>query len=110
MEIHEARRKCMELIDEEMAFWVDRGDERAKIYSELRDIVNDCMKKQIAKPVIKVKTMHPDYGSPYRCKACEASLVPIHFFPLSDEAKEHDKYSWCDNCGQKIDWSHVFEV
>ena len=44
------------------------------------------------------------YGTPWLCPICEADQVKVEFFN-EDGSEPKEKYSYCWNCGQKLDWS-----
>ena len=44
-----------------------------------------------------------NYGTPYLCPECDADQVKVEFF---DENKAKEQYSFCWNCGQKLDWDY----
>ena len=68
---------------------------------EVEDVVIKALKKQIAKPVVVQKECYSlskkekrDFIMDYRCPVCNN-------VPMRITAK------FCDNCGQKLDWSDV---
>ena len=57
------------------------------------------IEKQIPKKIVYQKSR---YGSPWLCPECEADQAETKFFSVQGEVKE--KYTFCWNCGQKLDW------
>ena len=63
-----------------------------------------AMEKQKEKKIVRVKLRQSEWGSEYRCPACESDLIKTEFF--NEDGTEHDKkISWCSGCGQKLYWS-----
>lgn len=60
-----------------------------------------ALKKQIPKKLMYKKQ---SYGTPWLCPICEADQVKVEFFN-EDGSEPKEKYSYCWNCGQKLDWS-----
>ena len=59
--------------------------------------------KQIPKKIIYRKQK---YGTPWLCPVCESDQIKIEFFS-TDGSQPEKQYSYCSNCGQKLDWSEV---
>ena len=57
------------------------------------------IEKQIPKKIVYQKSR---YGSPWLCPECDADQAETKFFSVQGEVKE--KYTFCWNCGQKLDW------
>ena len=51
----------------------------------------------------KIMYREQNYGTPYLCPECEADQVKVEFF---NENKAKEQYSFCCNCGQKLDWDY----
>lgn len=62
---------------------------------DLYTVIIDALSKQIPKAPIK-----DDYGY-YICPSCGADD-----YALMHDSNFADKYNYCHNCGQKIDWEY----
>lgn len=38
------------------------------------------------------------------CPVCDCFLTPTYFFTMDGSAPK-EKTTWCEHCGQKLDWS-----
>lgn len=47
-----------------------------------------------------------EYGSPWFCPTCGADQIKVCFASLSG-SKSNENYSFCWNCGQRINWEGI---
>ena len=64
-----------------------------------------ALKMQTPKRIFRVES-HELCSSPFRCPLCGADQMPTEFFTETGEEPK-EKFTWCPNCGHKLDWSDV---
>ena len=71
------------------------------------EIAINALKKQIArKPNKAIDKTCSIQNEVDVCPVCDYYLTPIHFIPIDEnKVKGTDKVSYCEMCGQKIDYN-----
>ena len=72
------------------------------ILNEALGMAINALEKQIPKKIVRVKLRPTEWGSGFRCPACEAEQTATEFFGYG---KADNKITFCWGCGQKLDWS-----
>lgn len=52
----------------------------------------------------KILYRKQSYGTPWLCPYCEADQIKVEFFS-EDGSEPKEKYTFCWQCGTRIDWS-----
>ena len=67
----------------------------------------NALKKQIArKPNKAIDRTWGIENEVNVCPVCDCYLTSVHFISIDEnEVKGTDKVSYCESCGQKIDWN-----
>lgn len=80
-------------------------------FNEARNMAVAALEKQIPKK--PNKAIDKSWGikkEAYVCPVCDYFLPKIHFIPIEDMGySAGKKTSYCETCGQKIDWNEVEE-
>ena len=71
------------------------------------DVAINALKKQIArKPNKAIDRTWGIENEVNVCPVCDCYLTSVHFISIDEnEVRGTDKVSYCESCGQKIDWN-----
>ena len=72
-------------------------------YEEIGTVEEFKALKEKNKPK-KIIYRKQSYGTPWLCPECEAAQIKVEFF-CEDGSEPKEKHSYCDVCGQKLDWT-----
>ena len=75
-----------------------------KTYNEALDVAVKALEKQMPKK--PNKAIDSTWGVKKEvsvCPVCDYYLSEVYFIP-SDEKTKNEKVTFCETCGQKIDW------
>lgn len=92
MKIEEAYKQCAEFFE---SGGIGQLDSVAFI------MALNSVQKQIPKKPLKIKG---EYKNKFICPACKSEEVMTGCDPFLDYG-----LNWCNNCGQAIDWSEVYD-
>lgn len=69
------------------------------------DTILSALEKQVPKKVewIVDKTWGVEREQPV-CPCCDYYLTPVFFINSKTEKYNKEKITWCDTCGQALDW------
>ena len=98
---------------EALEFINERIDIIKRVFPEITDYLEalelsaKALKKQIAmKPNKAIDKSWGIENEVNVCPVCDYYLTPVHFIPIDEnEVKGTDKVSYCETCGQKIDYN-----
>lgn len=82
---------------------LNSDSEELKQYKEVGTVEEFKVLKEKNEPK-KILYRKQSYGTPWLCPYCEADQIKVEFFS-EDGSEPKEKYTFCWQCGTRIDWS-----
>ena len=82
---------------------LNSDSEELKQYKEVGTVEEFKALKEKNEPK-KILYRKQSYGTPWLCPYCEADQIKVEFFS-EDGSEPKEKYTFCWQCGTRIDWS-----